>query len=70
MAAHASCADAALADDAHWDAISEARGGDQAEPAASAEKEERAGTTPRTGCLALAGLGLLGILLGALLAAS
>lgn len=45
MAAHAACADAALADDAHWDAIAEREG--EAEPGTA----DRRG---RAGCLALA----------------
>ena len=44
-AAHAACADRALADDAHWDEIAEASGADDASPA---------GPSPRSrGCLAI-----------------
>lgn len=43
MAAHASCADAALASDEHWDAVSDASSG---EPGASGLDR-----TPRVGCL-------------------
>jgi hypothetical protein len=57
MAAHATCADAALADDSHWDAISAAGGeaNDTSEPDAA---------TTRGGCLGAAVLALaLGLLL-------
>jgi len=59
IAAHASCADAALADDAHWDAISEATD-DADEPGAGPDR------TPRVGCLGVSS----GLLLAALLAAA
>jgi len=45
MAAHATCADAALADDAHWNAIDAGSG--------SAEEEPRSGGAARSGCLTL-----------------
>ena len=68
MAAHASCADAALADDAHWDAIS---GGEQpadetgeqadaSDPARTGGPEARAARAG--GCLAIA-LVLLAVVL-------
>lgn len=44
MAAHAACADAALADDDHWDAIDEA--GTEGE-----SHGQDSGTVPRAGCL-------------------
>lgn len=49
MAAHAACADAALTDDEHWDAISAGTG-------SGAPEEPEAGTpvARRAGCLALA----------------
>lgn len=55
MAAHATCADAALADDAHWDAVSEA---------GSSEEEQRGlDRTPGAGCLGVSsGLLVLGVL--------
>ncbi len=43
MAAHAACADAALADDEHWDEISEGAAGEEA--GSNLDK------TPRVGCL-------------------
>ena len=51
-AAHASCADRALADDAHWDAVAEASG-------ASDESTER-GTSRGRGCLAVIAVLLVG----------
>ncbi len=59
MAAHAACADAALADDSHWDAISAAGGEENDAPASEA------GTT-RGGCL---GAAVLTLVLGLLLVA-
>jgi hypothetical protein len=50
MAAHAACADAALADDAHWDAIS-AGAADPGEPTGAAEPVEP--IVGRSGCLVL-----------------
>jgi hypothetical protein len=47
MAAHAACADAALADDAHWDAIS-AGAANTGEPPETAEP-----IVGRSGCLVL-----------------
>jgi hypothetical protein len=51
MAAHAACADAALADDAHWDAVSAGTPPAPDEPDAGPGP----GTAParRSGCLAL-----------------
>ena len=53
MAAHAACADAALADDAHWDAISAGA----ADPDVSDEPVEPVGPVEpvvgRSGCLVL-----------------
>lgn len=68
MAAHATCADAALADDSHWDAISSASGKGDA-PAVEARNagergETMTGAGPRqrgAGCL---GAALLGLALG------
>jgi hypothetical protein len=52
MAAHASCADAALVDDAHWDAINRV---DQADSSDSARNEGSSAPPARAGgCLALA----------------
>lgn len=48
MAAHASCADAALADDAHWDAIS------QADDRNSPDGDAGQPATRSAGCLAAA----------------
>lgn len=50
MVAHAACADAALADDAHWDAVS---AGTQAEDETAAEPGGGATSGGRAGCLAL-----------------
>jgi hypothetical protein len=62
LPAHAACADAALADDAHWDAIHAAGGGEDVGEA------EEASPVPagRSGCLTLGAL-LLVILLVAVL---
>jgi len=46
--AHAACADAALTDDRHWDAIA-ASSGEQVEDEASSEQAAK-----RSGCLAVA----------------
>ena len=52
MAAHVSCADAALADDTHWDAIS---GSTEADSSDSAGNEESSAPSARAGgCLAIA----------------
>lgn len=51
MAAHAACADAALTDDAHWDAISQTGG--------APEDETSATEARRSGCLGSVGLLLL-----------
>jgi hypothetical protein len=62
-AAHARCADAALADDRHWDAVAAATGDDQA----TGEGDQAAGAPPsagtpgsRAGCLGLIVLGVIG----------
>jgi hypothetical protein len=54
IAAHASCADAALADDRHWDAVADGAGDEPGTPA-DAPGAEGAGraTGTRSGCLAL-----------------
>ena len=51
MAAHAACADAALADDAHWEQISAAGGENDQEPAVRP-------ATRSAGCLAVGLLAL------------
>lgn len=53
MAAHAACADAALADDEHWDAIS-AESPD--EDATNAEPSPDSPAPGRAGCLTMAAL--------------
>jgi hypothetical protein len=60
MAAHAACADAALADDRHWDAVA------GADPVSDADDErstsDRRGSTRRAaGCLSL--VAVVGLLL-------
>ena len=50
MAAHATCADAALADDAHWDAVS---AGTEPEDEPDEQRGPEAGAGRRAGCLAL-----------------
>jgi hypothetical protein len=49
-AAHAGCADAALADDAHWDAIA-AGAGESAGDERSAADEDHEPVAGRSGCL-------------------
>jgi hypothetical protein len=64
-AAHARCADAALADDRHWDAVAAATGADQA----TGEGDQSADTPPtaatpgggRAGCLGVVVLGFVGV---------
>jgi hypothetical protein len=59
MAAHAACADAALADDRQWDAVAGASPQPDAggEPAPTGPSAER-----RSGCLTIAAIALLGLL--------
>ncbi|HEX6128299.1 MAG TPA: hypothetical protein VF071_04675 [Candidatus Limnocylindria bacterium] len=56
MAAHAVCADAALADDEHWDAISAGTGSGSA---SSGEPDAGSTTARRLGCLAITLLAVL-----------
>lgn len=57
MAAHAACADAALADDRHWDAVA----GANPEPDEAAAPEPQKAET-RSGCLTLVALVALAVL--------
>jgi hypothetical protein len=59
MAAHAACADAALADDRHWDAVAGASPSADETPDAPSEP---APTERRSGCLALVALAVLALL--------
>jgi hypothetical protein len=60
MAAHAACADAALADDRHWDAVAGAnpQPEEAGEPTSGPPKAER-----RSGCLTVGVIVLLSALL-------
>lgn len=60
MAAHAACADAALADDEHWEAVSRASSGE--------DDPSVLDRSSRTGCLVAGGVLLLIVLLAATLA--
>ena len=56
MAAHAACADAALADDRHWDEVASHGPSETNEPAGApepAEPAEPADSGRRVGCLTL-----------------
>jgi hypothetical protein len=67
MAGHAACADAALADDRHWDAVA-AAGGDAGAPEAVEEQTvQPRGARQRSGCLTVL-LVVIPIVLAALLA--
>lgn len=62
-AAHARCADAALADDRHWDAVAAATAGGSGDPADQPADSQGTATAPaggRGGCLGLVALGLIG----------
>lgn len=68
MAAHAACADAALADDRHWDAIAARAGdageGNEYEAAGRGSAGPAAGSARgRAGCMALAVVIALGVAL-------
>jgi hypothetical protein len=59
MAAHAACADAALADDRHWDAVAGASPQPDEDAAPEAGPPDAKG---RSGCLAVAAIALLALL--------
>jgi hypothetical protein len=63
MAAHAACADAALADDEHWDAISAGAPLGETSDAGPDTEASPGGQAPgRAGCLAMGLLPILGAL--------
>jgi hypothetical protein len=63
MAAHAACADAALADDRHWDAVA---GADPQPDEHGAEDPASNAKRRSAGCLTLAVLALLALLAASL----
>lgn len=65
MAAHATCADAALADDAHWDAVNAASPGEE-EPGGDAGRP--APVSRQAGCLLIGSTIPWVVLVGTLLA--
>jgi hypothetical protein len=71
MAAHAACADAALADDRHWDAVADASPDAGATPEGGAAVTSEAGRPEAkrrsAGCLAVAATALAALLLPPLL---
>jgi hypothetical protein len=60
MAAHSACADAALADDRHWDAVA---GGDGAADDDDSEPGDGASQRRSAGCLAFAIIAVLALVI-------
>jgi hypothetical protein len=62
MAGHAACADAALADDRHWDAVADGGGAGGSALGSDREESDAAPRASRAGCLGAVLAGALGLL--------